>query len=83
MNIVQPLRQDEALGFPLARRIEETEMDALAMARHDRHIDAAVAQGDAGWAGDAAAGRKPRVQVITEGAARPVRASMPVSVRDN
>ena len=82
MHIAEAMGKRETIKFLLSRFVENTKNDARPMARHDCDVDATVFDRDAERSGRAPRWNKLNVQVITVGALRPVRASMPASECD-
>ena len=79
MHIPQSMIKSNARR--LQRAVEQRNQDARGMARHHGDIGAAGGRRDAEWKGQGLYGV--HAQVITVGAARPVRASIPASARDS
>ena len=75
-NIAQAVRQGEAIEFGFSSRIEDTEMHQCGMARNNRDVGAIAGQRYSKRRGRAAGFREMTDQVITVGAARPVRFSI-------
>ena len=83
VHVAQAARQGKAIDFGIPRRVEDRDIDARRVARHHGDVGAIAAWRKPERGGMAVGFRQAADQVITVGAPRPVRLSIPAIDRDN